>query len=230
MTRYILANWESHKTLAEAEAWLMEFLRLHTPAPDWQIIITPPVIYLQPLAQILQEQKTDNVSLACQDISPFPFGSYTGEIAAEMLRDLIDFAMLGHSERRRYCHETNQDIANKVSEAFAAKIQPILCLDQPYAQAQLASMDEVDIDRLIIGYGPEEAIGINMPQSINEASQAIAKIHGLAPHADILYGGSINAANAAAYLNIEQVAGLMVGSASLKVEEFIRICAVAAEN
>jgi triosephosphate isomerase len=229
MTRYVLANWKSHKTLAEAESWLSEFLRLYRPAPQLQVIIAPAAIYLAPLRRLLQKHGTPPLALAIQDLSPFPLGSYTGAVAAAIVRDLVEFAILGHSERRRYFDETNQDVANKVSEAGAAGIQPIVCVDEPYAMAQLAAIDEEALPGLLIGYGPVEAIGIATPQSPEMVRQAIAEIQALAPDAPILYGGSINAGNAAEYLNLAGVAGLMVGTASLDVEEFARICAIAAK-
>lgn len=228
-TKYVLANWKSHKTLAEAENWQRAFSRLYRPAPQLKVIIAPSTVYLDPLFEILQKQEGPRLALAIQDLSPFPMGSYTGAVAAEMARGLVDYAILGHSERRRYFHETNQDVANKVSEALAADIQPIVCVDQPYAEAQLAALDEKDLKRVLIGYGPVEAIGIDIPQSPGRVSRAITEIQLLAPHIPILYGGSINAGNASDYLSLPGVAGLMVGTASLDPEEFARICAITAK-
>lgn len=163
MTKYILANWKSHKTVAEAESWLQEFLRFYRPAPQLKVIIAPAAIHLAPLDLLLKKQGDPSLALAIQDLSPFPPGSYTGAVAATMVRDLVDFAILGHSERRRYFHDTNQQVANKVSEARVAGIQPIVCVDEPYARAQLAAMTEKDLEGLLLGYGPVEAIGIDTP-------------------------------------------------------------------
>jgi triosephosphate isomerase len=229
MTKYVLANWKSHKTLAEAESWLREFLKLYRPTPQLKVIIAPSTIHLPPLWQLLQEYGDPTITLAIQDLSPFPPGSYTGAVAAPMARDLVEFAILGHSERRRYFNETNQDVANKVHEAGDAGIQPIVCVDEPYARAQLAAIEEEDLQRLLIGYGPVEAIGIDTPRSIETVRKVISEIQSLAPHTPILYGGSINGDNAADYLNLDGLAGLMVGTASLDVEEFARICAIAAK-
>jgi len=148
-------------------------------------------------------------------------------MAAEMVRDLVEFAVLGHSERRRYFHETDQDVANKVSEARGANIKPIVCVDLPYARSQMAALREENIDDLIIGYGPVEAIGIDTPQSPEITKKAVEKIQIIAPEKPILYGGSINKDNAGEYLEIAGVAGLMVGKASLDPEEFALICKTA---
>ena len=227
MTKYVLANWKAHKTMSEAEAWLEKFCQLYRPHPQVEVIIAPPALYLVPMRQKLQKYKIAHLTLAAQNLSPFPPGAYTGEMAAEMVRNLVEFAILGHSERRRYFHETNQDVANKVSEAKAADIKPIVCVDLPYARSQMAALHEEDIDDLIIGYGPVEAIGIDIPQSPVKTKEAIEEIRIIAPDKPILYGGSINKENAGDYLKIAGVVGLMVGTASLDPEEFALICETA---
>jgi triosephosphate isomerase len=224
MKKYVLANWKAHKKWAEAGAWLEEFLRLYSPHPQVEVIIAPPALYLVPLRQKIEGYKRTQIALAAQDLSPYPLGAYTGAVAAEMLRDYVEFAILGHSERRRYFHETNQDIANKVSEAKAAKIKPIVCVDKPYARSQMAALQEEDTDDLIIGYGPVEAIGIDIPQSPSTTKQAIKEIQAIAPGKPILYGGSINKENVGDYLRINGIAGVMVGTASLDPKEFALIC------
>lgn len=220
MRSYLLANWKSHKTLAEAEAWLEKFSRLHRPDPQLQVIIAPPAPFLIPLWQKLQTMGLANVALAMQDLSPFPLGSYTGGVAAAMVQDFAQYAIVGHSERRRYFHETHQEVANKVGEAIGAGIKPIVCVDLPYAREQLAALEEQDLAQLIIGYGPVEAVGIEVPQSFAKASEAIAAIRAMAPDAPILYGGSINTKNAGVYRTLAGISGLMVGTASLEPEEF----------
>ena len=164
MARYIIANWKSHKTLSQAEKWLEIFCSRHHPNSQLKIVIAPPALYLSPLNQLLHKLQASSISLAIQDISPFPFGSYTGAIAADMVQGLAEYVIAGHSERRRYFHETHQEIANKVTEAILAEIKPILCIDRPYARAQIAALDEKLLGNLIIGYGPVEAVGLDIPQ------------------------------------------------------------------
>jgi triosephosphate isomerase len=223
MSRYLLANWKSHKTLANAEAWLEKFSRIHRPDPQLQVIIAPPVPFLVPLWQKIRKMNISGLSLAVQDLSPFPLGSYTGEVTGAMVRDFAGYAILGHSERRRYFHETHQDIANKVSEAVAAGITPILCIDLPYAREQLAAIPEKDSTGLIIGYGPVEAVGIDIPQSLTKARDAVAAIRAMAPDNPILYGGSINGENAGEYGSLAGISGLMVGASSLDPDTFAAI-------
>jgi triosephosphate isomerase len=224
MTRYVLANWKSHKTITEAEKWLATFSDLYRPDPSVEVILAPSFVHLPPLAELLQANNPTRLTLAAQDLSPFPLGAYTGAVAAEMVRDMVGYGIIGHAERRRYFHETNQDIANKVSEATAARIRPIICVDLPYARAQLAALNEADTGDLLIGYGPVEAIGIAVAQAPEKAAGAIREIQAIMPDNPILYGGSVTAANAGTYMKLEGVQGLMVGTASLDAAEFAHIC------
>lgn len=230
MTTYLLANWKSNKTLSEARRWLETFLQHYRPHPHLQVIVAPPAIYLEPLRGILDKQAAIHISLAAQDLSPFPTGSYTGAVAADMVRGLVDFAILGHSERRRHFHESHQHIANKVSETVDAGITPLLCVDLPYAQQQFSALNEQDIDKLLIGYGPVEAIGLDIPQAPEKTLQAIEKLQTLVPDKSILYGGSVSTDNAASYLSIPGVAGLMVASACMDPIIFNDICKIAGQG
>jgi triosephosphate isomerase len=230
MTRFIVANWKSHKTLSQAEMWLETFCRLHRANPRLQIILAPPAIYLAPLNQLLDKKQVSNIYLAIQDVSPFPFGSYTGAIAADMLHGMAEYAIIGHSERRRYFHETHQEIANKATEAILAEIKPILCVDQPYARSQIAAIDEKLLSKLIIGYGPVEVAGLDVPQETEKIRAVVKEIHEIVPDSPILYGGSINSSNVADIVKIEGVSGLMMGSACLEASVFADICNIASSS
>ncbi len=224
MKKYILANWKCNKTTGQAVKWLETFSDLYQPAPELKVIIAPPIIALPALKMMIQERKITSLSLAAQDISPFPLGSYTGAVAAEMLQGMVEYVIVGHSERRRYFHETYQEVANKVSEALAAKITPIVCLDIPYARDQIAAIQEDEAKKIFIGYGPVEAIGINNAQSPERTGSGIMRIKSLVQESSILYGGSINEKNFTDYAGLAGLAGLMVGSASLDPIKFASIC------
>ena len=225
MPKYIVANWKSHKTLPETLQWLEQFSRLFTPVPQVQVIIAPPAPYIAVLRQIILEQYGSlSLALAVQDLSPFPLGSYTGAVAAKMLHGLVEYAIIGHSERRRYFHETNSEIGNKVREAVSVGIKPIVCVDLPYARSLLATVDEADMTNVIIGYGPVEAIGIDVPQSSGAIRSAIKEIEALAPGRPILYGGSVQTGNAHSLMQLSGLSGLIVGTASLPADKFAGIC------
>jgi len=230
MTRYVVANWKSHKTRDEAATWLEIFARRYRGDAEVEVIVAPSFVFLDQLHQALRDLDLRGVSLAVQDLSPFPPGSYTGAVAAEMVRDVAGYAILGHPERRRYFHETHQEVANKVSEAAAVGIKPILFVDRSYARSRINALREEDMRELIIGYGPVEAIGIHVPQSPELVGQAIREIREMAPGRPVLYGGSVDAANAATYVKLPGVSGVMVGTASLDPEEFARICEIVGRN
>lgn len=229
MSRYVVANWKSHKTLAEASHWLNRFLDLYRPNPRLKVILAPAFPFLFPLQQIIGSTRSD-VYLAGQDVSAFPLGSYTGQVAAEMLLGLADYALVGHSERRRWCHESHQEVANKVHEALAAGITPIVCVDLPYARAQFAALSNHELDKSIVGYGPVEAIGVDIAPSAERVRAAIVELKRMAPDSPILYGGSVGRENVNEYMEIPGLSGLMVATASLAAEEFAEICALVAES
>ncbi len=221
--KYLLANWKSHKNTKTARAWLLRFAELYQPAPHVGIILAAPFVHLPLLAELRAEHDLAWLSLAAQDISPFPAGAYTGAVCGEMLQGLVEYVMVGHSERRRHFHETLQEVANKVREATAASMTTILCLDLDYAQAQIAALHHMP-EKLLIGYGPVEAIGVTIPQSLQGAAAGITSLGKLAPGVELLYGGSVRPDNAASYAAMAGVSGLMVGGASLDAHEFASIC------
>lgn len=225
MTTTILANWKSTKTMSEASRWLQTFLRHYKPNPDLNIIIAPPTPYLATLKHILAKAAVSGISLAAQDISPFPTGSYTGAVAADMLTGLVQYGLVGHSERRTYFHETHSEIARKVTEAQNAGIIPILCLDMDYARTQLAALEPEAVDQeLLIGYTPVAAVNLEIPQLPEEQQENILAMQKMASGIPILYGGSVRKENKTAYLKLAGISGLMVGSSCLDPQEFAEIC------
>ena len=220
---YAIANWKSYKRFEDAKQWLDEFARIYSPVEGLEVIIAPTFLALEKLAEYIRKLDLQNVALAAQDVSPFPKGSYTGAIAADLLRDMAEYVIVGHSERKRYFHETNLDIGNKVLETVDAGLVPIVCIDKPFAMSQLTVLNDIDTDDVILAYGPADALASRIPESpekVGEAVEFISQVHSKWP---IVYGGALQPENAAIYSNIKGVSGLFCGSASLEIANFTAI-------
>jgi triosephosphate isomerase (TIM) len=224
MKKYVIGNWKSNKNRNSAKKWFSEFANIYKPVDGLEVIVAPPFICLCSLSEYVQELDLKNVSLAAQDVSPFPKGSYTGAIAADMIRGMVDYVIIGHSERRRYFHETSQDTANKMAETVDAGLKPIVCIDQPYAMSQLTAINDIDCDELLIAYGPTEATMVRIPEQAKRVAEAAKFISQIQAHKPVLYGGSLTVENLDEYVEISELSGLFVGQSSLDAESFATIC------
>jgi triosephosphate isomerase len=224
MKRFVIGNWKCHKTLVDARSWFDEFAKMYEPVPGLSVILAPSFVCLDGLSGYVRRLCLQNVSLAAQDISPFPKGAYTGAVAADLVKGMVDYVIVGHSDRRRYFHETSQDVANKVNETVDAGLVPIVCVDRPSAVSQLTALTDIDCEKMIIAYGPVDALNFRIPESpkeVIEATDLISRIH---PNRPIVYGGSIIPENARLYASLAGISGLFVGAASLDAASFAAIC------
>lgn len=221
MKKIILANWKAYISSAQAAQWLVAFKRKYQPDSGLQVVMAPSYLHLPLLKDELEP--FDDVFLAAQDVSPFPMGGYTGSIPADWLRGLADFVLIGHRERRRYFHETVQDAANKVREAVAAGITPILCMDREMAGPQIAALDSSDMERLILAYTPDDAEALEISRSVDGVEEAAAFFGELSGGCPVLYGGGVNAANVAAFMASPHLSGVMTASGCLDPNKFISL-------
>jgi triosephosphate isomerase len=216
--RYLVGNWKSNKTLEESLAWLKE-IREASISPEVEVVICPPYPFLATLAN--DERRTTSLKLGVQDVSPFPFGAYTGAIAAEMIKDWAHYAILGHSERRKYFHETHQEVANKVDRCVEAGIVPIVCVDEDYIDQQMAAIQNEHIKKIIIAYEPLSAIGSGDPDTPEHSVQVAQTIKDKAEFdVPVLYGGSVKPGNIQSFLSHQEISGALVGGASLDADEW----------
>jgi triosephosphate isomerase (TIM) len=211
---YLVANWKSHKTLDEAKGFLQAMEKLMVPE-GVRVIICPPFPYVLPMRDMVEKRKLP-IRLGVQDVSPFPFGAYTGAVAAEMVKEMVGYAIVGHSERRKYFGESHQDVANKVDLALSAGLRAIVCVDEPYMEEQVVALGNRRLDKVLFAYEPLAAIGSGDPDTPEHANEVAEKLQDLAQEkVPVLYGGSVTAENVKSFCEMEAVSGALVGGASL---------------
>ncbi len=211
---WIVANWKSNLGLSESLEWINKVGPQLNSREDLQVVICP---RFSALAELHQEIQTHNypIILGSQDLSPFEVGSFTGEEPAELLKELVSMSIIGHSERRDKFAETDEMIAEKVKQAKAVGIEPILCIQN--------SETPIPDGVTIAAYEPIFAIGTGTPDTPQNANSVAKDITSRTPNLSILYGGSVNSENCQTFVDEENISGLLIGKASLDPEEFLKI-------
>lgn len=213
--KLVIANWKSNLDWHSAKSWAEKFVSNKNQAHSY--VVCPPF----PLLGALQPWAGQDFVLGVQDLSPYESGAYTGAVSAGTLEGLrVEYALLGHSERRMYFGETNQTVAQKVELAFEHGITPVVCIDRDQAQAQAAALDgltRAQRSSLIVAYEPMHAISTfgGQEDPIEVTIQAIQEIRNQLNPSAVLYGGSVGPKNAIAYLQSSEIDGLLVGAKSL---------------
>jgi triosephosphate isomerase len=243
--KLIAGNWKMNGGLAANQALLQALLQdVGVPACD--VAVAVPAAYLAQGQAMLQGSP---ISLAAQDVSQHEVGAYTGEVSAAMLGDFgVRYAIVGHSERRQYHGETDSVAATKAHRALAVGITPIVCVGETLAEReagqteavvkrQLAAVIHLNghcITEIVVAYEPVWAIGTGKTATAEQAQAVHAALRAqLAAASDkadrirIVYGGSMNAGNAAELLAQADIDGGLIGGASLKVPDFLKIIAAA---
>jgi triosephosphate isomerase len=249
MRRSLVAgNWKMHGSRAEAAALLDELIHQQSAALVAEVAVCPPFVYLQEAARRLKES---NIALGGQNVCAEPIGAFTGEVSAAMLKDVgCRYVIVGHSERRALFHEDDALVARKFMAVQSQKLTPILCVGETLEQRERGETETVvarQADAVIavagvaaladavIAYEPVWAIGTGKNATPDQAQAVHAFIRGRIAAQDakigadlrILYGGSVKAANAAELFEMPDVDGGLVGGASLRGDEFGKICAAA---
>ena len=243
--KLIAGNWKMNGSLAANEALVRAVLAGMGDAAC-TVAVCVPAPYL---AQLQALRAGSALEIGAQDVSHHEQGAFTGEVSAAMLKEFgVRYAIVGHSERRQYHGETDALVAEKAKVALAHGITPIVCVGETLAEREAGKTEEVVkrqmaavihtnghcISEIVVAYEPVWAIGTGKTATPEQAQQVHAvlraQLRAATSHSDrisILYGGSMNAANAASLLGQADIDGGLVGGASLKAADFLQIITAA---
>ncbi len=241
----IAANWKMYKTLSEMKDFLEEFLSLIANYNDRQIIIAPNYICLSEMVRLSADSPLE---VAAQNMFYEKEGAYTGEVSPLMLKAVgVKWVILGHSERRHIFKEDDELIAKKVKASVDYGLKPIFCIGETLQEREedktevvlrtqlrkgLSLLSESEISMVTVAYEPVWAIGTGKTATLEQIQNAHKFVRDeistlstetIAQEIRILYGGSVKPTNAKDILLLEDVDGALVGGASLKVDNFIKI-------
>ena len=253
--KLIAGNWKMNGSFGANDALMSAILDgVRAQKPVCDIAVCVPFPYLVQV-QDYQDRSRDEqghprIALGAQDVSAHQAGAFTGEVSASMLREHgVACAIVGHSERRQYHGESDEAVAAKTGAALAAGITPIVCVGETLAQREAGQTEDVVrrqlaavihanghcISEIVVAYEPVWAIGTGKTATPEEAQAVHAVLRAQLSHASaeaaarvrILYGGSMNAANAAALLAQPDIDGGLIGGAALKAPDFLQIISAA---
>jgi len=238
----IAGNWKMYKTIEETVGFIEKLRPVADKANHCEVIVAPPFTALRTAAEAARGSV---LKVAAQNCHWDKEGAHTGDISTEMLRDAgCTHVIIGHSERRHDCGETDEQVNKKVKAALAAGLTPIVCVGETLAErekgetekvlerqfmAGLAGSTAADFSRIIIAYEPVWAIGTGRtatPEMAAEAHRFLRRLarqqfgESAAGGIRILYGGSVKPDNVGALMAQEEIDGALVGGASLKVDSF----------
>ncbi len=241
----IAGNWKCYKTVAEAVALVRELRQGLMNIKGVEVVLCPSFVALAPVADLL---KPTGIGLGAQNMFWEDQGAYTGEVSPLMLKELCQYVILGHSERRQYFGETDEGVNRKVKAALRHGLKPIVCVGENLAENEAGRTAEVverqlraalrdisaeQVRSLVIAYEPVWAIGTGRPATGAGANAVIgqtvrgtlAELYGkaLAQEVRIQYGGSVNPKNIAEFMTQPDIDGALVGGASLKAADFVAI-------
>lgn len=246
--KLVVGNWKMHGSTAQVRQLIEGVATGSADLKKVEIAVGPTLLHIGLAAELCASAAAGHLKLAAQNLFAEPAGAFTGEVSAPMLAEYgVNYVIVGHSERREIFAETDQVVADKFKATQANGLIPILCVGESSAQREAGTSAEVVLRQLnavieaagiealqsaVLAYEPIWAIGTGKTASKEQAQEIhrvlrehIAKSNtAVAQGIRILYGGSVNAANATELFSQADIDGGLVGGASLKVEEFVSIC------
>jgi len=223
---YVVGNWKSNKTIHEAIEWWNAFVALVSGDPKIaaaavkrpvNVVLCVPYTILPALREKVTGV-TLPIFLGAQDVSPFPEGAYTGEVSARMVKELADYVIIGHSERRRYFQETDSELEFETLQAQEAGLATIYCVE--------GEKNRIPGSATVVAYEPPSAIGKGQAEDVGKAGAVCAEIR-RSTKKPVLYGGSVNPENAASFLGHPAIDGVLLGGSSLDPSAFFTIIRIA---
>ena len=240
----IAGNWKMNLTIKDAVQFVAD-VKDKVEREDVESVICAPFTFLKDLKDAV---KNTNIKIAAQNMHFEDSGAFTGEVSAPMLKEIgVDYCVIGHSERRQYFAETDETVNKKIKQAFKYSITPILCVGETLDQREegktndivknqvvsdLAGLDEDLAAKMVIAYEPIWAIGTGKTATSTQANEVISfirstvkEIYGdtVAENIRIQYGGSVKPDNVSQIMGESDIDGALVGGASLKADDFIKL-------
>jgi triosephosphate isomerase (TIM) len=238
-TPIVAGNWKMNTTIAEGLALVDSMLPNLQRFSSVERVVCPPFVSLAALAERL---RGTDLHIGAQNVHPEPKGAFTGEISPGMLEGLVEYVIVGHSERRQHFCEDDTFVHHKLMAVLAAGFTPILCVGETLDQHEAGQTDDVvsrqvrvaleglsDLSRVVIAYEPIWAIGTGRAATPEGANTTIGTIRSIVGgNTRIQYGGSVTAGNFDAFIAQPEIDGALVGGASLRADQFVEIVRLAA--
>lgn len=212
---WIIGNWKSNKTIAEALDWISKVGPKIPKRDDLKVVVCPT---FSCLSEVKQAVTVGNfpIIVGSQDVSPFEVGAYTGEESAALLKDLISLSIIGHSERRQNFSEDDEMVVKKVEQALQNNITPLVCVQGPDTPVPNGCK--------LVAYEPVFAIGTGNPDTPENAQKVASGLkEKFGQDFEVLYGGSVTSENIKSFVDQSNISGVLIGRASLNALEFVKM-------